>query len=239
MISSFAIVQNEGELIQYMLDSFVRISDLLDVLSIVDNDSSDDTLDIVYSYKDRLPIVIQRHSGLLEANHGVMRNLAMSKCRGDWILYADGDESWDTRFCDWLRTDEKEAYDIVDFFKYSTIGDCYHYTDGGGGASTRLFRNVEGVTFDDPIHTYPRMSANRKTMVSQDKALWFDATSCKSWESLYAKSMRYLWAYGKVVGIGNEEEYTGRVSNAHRLGIIREFEDATKARIFTGKGVRK
>ena len=238
MISTFAIVQNEGELIQFMLDSFVRIADIIDVLSIVDNDSSDDTLDIINSYKTRLPIVVQSFSGLQEANHGVMRNLAMSKCGGEWILYLDADETIDTRCSDWLRSNEKENADIWDFYKYSTINDCYHYTDGGGGASTRLFRN-RNSTFTQSIHTYPAGDISSKRCVGQDAALMFDATSCKSREALYAKSMRYLWAYGKVEGIGNEEEYTGRVDNANRLGIIREFGDDIKARIFTGKGMKK
>ena len=238
MISAFSIINNEQELVGYMLDSFARIVDLLDVLSIVDNDSSDDTLDIIHSYKDKLPIVVQRYSGLLEANHGVMRNLAMSKCRGDWILYLDADETIDTKFCEWLRTDIKEQADIWDIYKYSTIVDAYHYTDGGGGLSTRLFRNRDGVNFPQAIHTHPEGNLSTKRAISQSDALMFDATATKCHESLYAKGWRYRWAMGREAGIGNEEEYTGRVANAHRLGIIREFDDATKARIFTGKGVR-
>lgn len=238
MISAFCIANNEQELIGYMLDSFARIADLLDVLSIVDNDSSDDTLDIIHSYKDRLPIVVQRHSGLLEANHGVMRNLAMSKCRGEWILYADGDESWDTRFCDWLRTDEKESYDLIDIFKYSTIIDRYHYVEGGNGAATRLFRNVDGVHFNQRIHTMPLGNLPRKMMIPIDKAAMYDATAMKSPEALFAKGARYRWAMGREVGIGNEWEYVGRVNNAFGNGSIREFDDSMKQRIFTGKEIR-
>lgn len=240
MISGCAILLNEEELVQYMLDSFVAIVDQLHELSLVDNGSTDDTLDIVASYKGRLPIVIQYAPDL--RSHGALRNLALTKCTAPWIFYLDADESADQAFVDWIRhPDQWPDADIYDFYKYSTIADCYHFTWQGGGPCTRMFRNTPGVTFSQLIHTYPEGAGfGRKAMIGNENAgpLLFDGTHCKSVEAHWAKSYRYQWAMReKVEAIGGPTEYADRLATALSNGSVRELPDDIKKRIFTGRGV--
>lgn len=230
MIDAFLIVLNEEELLQYCLESFESITDLLGVVSIVDNGSSDASLDIINEFRSRLPIVLQRESS--HSHHGRLRTLALTKCKSEWIYYLDSDETHSRNMRDWMVSGAMEDADVWDFYKYTTIVDRFHYVDGGNGPSTRLFRNREGVHFPQNVHTEPTHADLQRKRVAQNVFLW-DHTACKSEEGLIAKGWRYQTHQG-TVGVGPWHEYTGRVANARRLGLTREHDEATKALIFTG-----
>src|SRR3990167_11388631 len=91
MIDCFAIIKDEEELLQYCLESFENIVDLIGVVSCVDNGSTDATLEIIDSFHTRLPIVLQRENR--HAHHGALRTLALEKCKAEWIYYLDSDET--------------------------------------------------------------------------------------------------------------------------------------------------
>lgn len=239
MISGFMKVMNEEELIQFALDSFVLIADQLDILSVVDNGSQDATLDIIDSYHNRLPIVVQSAPHI--QSHGTLMNMALEKCKAPWAMYLDGDETFDTAMVDWLRhPDRWPEASIYEFYKYSTIGDCFHYTHNGGGPSQRMFQNTPGVHFSQLIHTEPVAAGDgRKVMIGNmnDGPLLFDATATKSTEALWAKGARYQWgARAGVEAVGPLHEYVGRVADAYRNGSIREFPENIRARLITGQG---
>ncbi len=61
LLDVFSIISNEEELLPYCLESYASITDLLGTVSLVDNNSTDATLDIIESFRDRLPIVLQHH----------------------------------------------------------------------------------------------------------------------------------------------------------------------------------
>ena len=229
------ITLNEEELISYCLESFVSISDLLGILSVVDNNSTDSTLDILMSFRDRLPIVLQHHHE--DSNHGKMRTLALQPCHSEWILYLDGDESFTSDMHDWLLGGRLGGYDMFRFFKYTTILDRYHYVEGGNGHTQRLFKNKTGVHFPQEIHTEPQCPGGwggTDWLHEWNSPLLFDHTSCKSEEALWAKGWRYKWAFrAGIEAVGPEHEYTGRVLNTPD-STIREFPPEVKDRIFTG-----
>jgi len=230
MIDAFLICQNEEEMIGHCLDSFVSVADLLGVLSIVDNGSTDDTLPIIQSYMQRLPIALQseqRHS-----HHGDLRTLALAACRLSWIFYLDADETFSSDLRHWLLSTDLDRSDIWEFFKYTTILDRDHYVEGGNGPSQRMFRNLAGVHFPQNVHTEPTALGLSQKQIA-DGPLLFDHTACKSREALVAKGWRYQVHQG-TVGIGPWHEYIGRVDNAHRLGLVREFEPSIRERIFAG-----
>lgn len=236
MISGFMLSLNEEEVISYALDSFALVADQIDVLSIVDNGSSDDTLDIVDSYRDRLPIVVQSAPHI--QSHGDLRNLALTKCTAPWVWYLDADETVGGNFRDWLLSGEIEKCDLWEFYKYSTVGDCWHHA-GGGGPSQRLFRNLPGATFKQLIHTeISHHELYRKCMVPA--VFMFDHTSAKSREALWAKGMRYSWANrAGVEAVGPVHEYIGRIDDAYARGTIQELPENVRQYIFTGPGFVK
>jgi hypothetical protein len=230
-IDGFGILKNEEELVTGFMDCWWAIREVLGKLVLIDNGSSDCTRLIIDKYvKMGLPveIIVNRNT----PHHGEMRTQAVRQCTAPWIFYLDGDETTDNTMLDWLKSEECESADIIDFFKYSTIKDCYHFTEGGNGPSTRMFRNVPGVHFPQNIHTYPEAPAglDRKYMASP---LLFDATGCKSREALWVKGERYQWSQG-TIGIGGPREYIWRIETAYEQGNVVEFSDEIKAKIFTG-----
>lgn len=232
MIDGFIINLNEEELLPYCLESFALVADQLGVLSIVDNGSTDASMDIIDSFRTRLPIVLQRVVDT--PHHGNLRNMAIAPCKAPWIFYLDADETFTVDMRDWLLSDAREAADVWEFFKYTTIVDRYHYVEGGNGPCHRLFRNRGEVNFPQNIHTDPVYNfSHTKRYWGDHGPLLFDHTACKSREALWAKGWRYQWAWG-TEGIGPSHEYVGRVDNAHRLGLVREFEQGIRERIFTG-----
>jgi glycosyltransferase involved in cell wall biosynthesis len=233
LIDGFAIIKNEEEQVWFMLECYAQVRELLGTLSIVDNGSSDNTIHIVEHFqKAGLPIIIQ--SCVEVPHHGYLRDMALSKCKtSPWVFYMDADETWTVDMLAWLKSGIIEQRDIWDIFKYSTIHDCYHFTEGGNSPSTRIFRNLPGVHFSQEIHTYPQ-GVGLNTVGMMDGPLMFDHTGCKSREALWAKGQRYQWAFNKVVGIGPATEYVWRVDMAEQAGNIHEFPEDIKARIFTG-----
>lgn len=228
------ICQNEEELIQYTLESFASLGDLLGILSIVDNNSTDATLSIIESFRDRLNIVLQHERS--HSHHGAMRTKAMEPLTSPWIFYLDGDETFTSNFPDWLRSGEVEQANCWQIYKYTTIIDRFHYVEGGNGPTQRLFRNLPGRHFPQSIHTeptHPEFGSWRDV----PGVYMFDATACKSQEALWAKGQRYQWAFrDKVQAVGPSHEYVGRVDQAFNLYPERnvEFPDHIKPLIFTG-----
>jgi len=233
MVSGFIICRNEEELLQYCLESFASLGDLLDVLSVVDNNSTDATLDILRGWSTKLPIILQHEAG--HAHHGKLRELALSKCKPEsaWIYYLDADETHSLGMPEFFRGGRAEKSDIWEAQKWSTISDRFHHA-GGEGPAQRIFRNLPGVRFPQSVHTEPtHPQLQRKALIPN--VYLFDATSCKSEEALWEKGIRYAWAQREnVPGVGPFHEYTGRVEYARQHNTIRELPEEVKRLVFTG-----
>ncbi len=230
-IDAFVITQNEEELLPYCLESFASLGEHLGILSVVDNNSTDATLDIIESWRDRLPIVLQHHRA--DNHHGRMRTMALEPLTAEWVFYLDADETMTSNMAEWLSSSQAEQSTIWEFFKYTTILDRYHYVEGGNGPTQRLFRRA-GAYFPQDIHTEPTgpgLSIKRMA----EGVILFDHTACKSQAALWAKGWRYQWAVG-VPGIGPPHEYVGRVADALINHPDRNvaFPESIKRLIFTG-----
>lgn len=238
LLDVFSIVSNEEELLPYCLESYVSISDLLGVCSLVDNNSTDSTLDIIDSYRDKLPIVLQHHRE--NANHGVMRTKALQPCKSPYIFYLDADETFDSTMRDWLLSEQYKAWGLIGFFKYTTILNRFHYVEGGNGHTWRMFRNDPGANFPQEIHTEPQSPqgwGNSILLDPNNSPLLFDHTATKSWEALWSKGWRYRWAHDAgIPAVGREGEYIWRVETAlgPRKEFNKEFPEDIRRRIFTG-----
>jgi Glycosyltransferases involved in cell wall biogenesis len=238
LLDVFMLINNEEELVQYALESICAFGDLLGVVSLVDNNSTDASMQIVDSFRDKLNIVLQHHYE--DSNHGRMRNLALSKCTSEWIYYLDSDESFTSDFPQWLRSSDLNRSPSWKIYKYTTIIDCFHYVEGGNGPTERLFKNVPGVGFPQDIHTEPT-GRGLEYWLEVPNVLMFDHTACKSREALWAKGFRYQWAARKnIPAIGSAAEYINRVDDALINKPERNvpFNQEIRNRIFTGPGFR-
>ena len=231
-VDCFLIVRDEEELLQYCLESFESIVDLVGLVSVVDNGSTDATMDILDSFRTRLPLRVIRD--VADSHHGRLRSRALEPLTAPWIYYLDADETHSKNMRDWMANGAMEEADIWDFFKHSAIVDRYHYTENGGGPATRLFRNLPGVYFPQLIHTYPTHPGLQRKREAQGVFL-FENSACKSEEARWAKGYRYRFAFDqRVPGVGSESEYIMRNNEAIRLGTSRELDEAMKTLVFTG-----
>ncbi len=82
MITAIVIAKNEVMRIKTCLES---VRALADEIIVVDNGSTDKTLDIAKKYTDK----IIEFKG---QDFAILRNLAAEKASGDWVLYVDADE---------------------------------------------------------------------------------------------------------------------------------------------------
>ncbi len=86
MISLIATVYNEGRAVRDLLDSILEQTLPPDEIVIVDGGSSDDTLEHLRAYQDRLPLRVMVQPG---ANISQGRNRAVAEARGDIIAVTD------------------------------------------------------------------------------------------------------------------------------------------------------
>ena len=115
MISLIATVLNEGDSIRPLLQSIVAQSRQPDDIVFVDGGSADDTVAILRSYADRLPLRVLVEPG---CNISRGRNIAMAAASGDIIAVTDAGvqlhERWLERITDPLLRDD--TVDIVSGF---------------------------------------------------------------------------------------------------------------------------
>lgn len=81
MLSIIVIAKNEEEMIKACLESVKWADEVV----VVDNGSTDDTLKIAKKFTDNV-------FEFKEFDFAALRNFAMSKVSGDWVLYVDADE---------------------------------------------------------------------------------------------------------------------------------------------------
>ena len=97
MITVIVTVLNEGESIRQLLDSLAAQTRLPDEIVIVDGGSHDNTIAIIESYADRLPLRVLVEPG---CNISAGRNRAIAAANGDIIAATDAGVRLDTA---WLE----------------------------------------------------------------------------------------------------------------------------------------
>lgn len=148
-----AIVQDEEEIIHLMLGACEVLLPNLRSVVIVDGGSKDNTIDVINSWRDRLPIDLIGHPF---DNFCYQRNRALERCKADVIVgKADADLTWAVNLRERiveLYTHTATVFDCVCFF---SVIDAYHYWHEGGktGYATIFWKNV-GLRYVRPIHEY-------------------------------------------------------------------------------------
>lgn len=111
-ISAYCICFNAEKTIARAIESMIEQSDYLQQIVIVDDCSTDKSWEIISSYTNYPNIEILN----LKKNHGAVkaRNIAVSKCTGDWIAVLDADDYW-------LKDKIKFQVDLISRHKHTTL----------------------------------------------------------------------------------------------------------------------
>lgn len=148
MLSVIVIAKNEEKMIAPCLES---IKQLADEIIVVDNGSSDKTIEIAKRYTDK----IMSFEG---QDFAALRNKAAEKVVGDWILYVDADErvlsSLKEEILELVQNGDKSAYAIsrrnIIFGKEVSYGSYKH------DWVIRLLRKKDFDGWVGRVHEYPK-----------------------------------------------------------------------------------
>lgn len=160
-ITTHTIVKNEENWIWY---SLLSVKDLVSEMLVFDDKSSDKTLEIIKTIKDKK---IKVTTGDLRSPSDLTakRNEMLNKTRTDWFLLLDGDEVWDRdcfgKLLDFLEDCDEKIYGVVVNIR-NCIGDIYHYLPENAGnyqllgrkghLTIRAYRKLPGFSW---VGNYP------------------------------------------------------------------------------------
>lgn len=177
-LSICTVCQDEEEPIKWYLECCKKLSqdlgDLLHEVVIVDGGSKDNTIDIINSYKDSMPIkLLERPWDFTVAQ----TNFGLSFCTGDFTFLADADMTWTTNFGEIFKTGKFKKSNYWDFSLYFTAKDAYHYFPwSNGGPTIRLIKGGIKMKTDRKYHWCPE---GREGGIPVCPGMWMFENSCR------------------------------------------------------------
>lgn len=151
MLSVVVITKNEEDRLKACLESVKWADEII----VVDNGSKDDTLKIAKAYTDKIfQVTLQDFASI--------RNLAMEKTLGDWILFVDADE----RVLEPLKKEIEVMISFSDFSAYAisrkniVFGKEVRYGPFWPDWVIRLFKKSDFVSWTGKVHEYPKFKGN-------------------------------------------------------------------------------
>lgn len=147
MLSIVVLVKNEQDRIKACLESVKWADEII----VIDNGSTDDTIKIVKQYTDKIFKVSQQ-------DFSSVRNFAMEKTQGDWVLFVDADERVMKNLQDEIRTmissPDYSAYAISR--KNIIFGRKVSYTPFWPDWVIRLLKKSDFDKWVGKVHEYPK-----------------------------------------------------------------------------------
>lgn len=144
ILSCLILTKNNGKTIFYVLES---VKNMVDEIVVVDSGSTDNTLEIVQNYTDKI------YKRSLDS-FSKQRNYGIEKCSGDYILLLDSDEIVSENFSKVKRYLNK-GYQSLSFPRYNLISvdpleyviTIHHYRNW----QTRIIKNNGVAKYGDDI----------------------------------------------------------------------------------------
>ncbi|WP_078412215.1 glycosyltransferase family 2 protein [Priestia abyssalis] len=148
-VSAMYIVRNEEEFLPYSIRS---IYDAVDEIIVVDNASTDRTVEIAQSF-DKTKLIYCEERG----DFAKLRNLALEAATGEWLLKIDADEVF---YPDLITAMPKlisnKKIDVYTCWFYHLMGDFWHMQNTCDYDVRYyrpfLFRNHSGLRWEQKVH---------------------------------------------------------------------------------------
>ena len=151
MVSVIIITKDEQDRIKTCLESVKWADEIV----VVDNGSSDQTLEIAKKYTDKVVT-------FKDQDFSTLRNKGMEKASGEWILYVDSDE----RVLDPLRKEIEALITFSDCSAYAIsrkniiFGSEVKYKPFWPDWVIRLLKKENFETWVGSVHEYPKFKGN-------------------------------------------------------------------------------
>lgn len=147
---SFIIpVYNVEKYIESCLDSILEQEDVSKEIIVVDDGSTDKSLDILKKYKEKcddIVLVCQENQGA-----SVARNKGIELAKGTWISFVDSDDYLETNCIKYILENVSEDYDVVfaDYVNYTQTKVHRHsYGESELNFETEDFENFQRATLN-------------------------------------------------------------------------------------------
>lgn len=155
MISACIVNLNEAEKLEKCLKSLANFAD---EIIVIDLGSTDQTLKVCEKFAaivDKCKLTVYKHEKVPYVE--LVRNFAISKANGDWVLILDPDEVLTSDLKEELKKIEKEnKYDAVNIPRKNIFfGKWIRHTNWWPDKHIRFFKKGK-VEWFEKIHTYPK-----------------------------------------------------------------------------------
>jgi glycosyltransferase involved in cell wall biosynthesis len=150
-VSALYVVKNEDEYLPFSIRS---IYDAVQEIVVVDNGSTDRTVESITGF-DKVKLFFSEETSFCN-----LRNFALSKTTGDWVLIVDGDEVFYDGLKDRLDTlIRDETVDAYTCWFYQLMK-SYYYMQNHGDCDPifkkiHIIRNVPGLHYEGAVHERP------------------------------------------------------------------------------------
>lgn len=162
-LSVCTICQDEEEPIKWYLEACKHLAEncpSLNEVVLIDGGSKDNTIDVINSYKDKVPIkLLERPFDYT----GAQQNFGLEHCTGDFVYTPDADMTWTSNFPAIFNNGFFDKMNYCDFPMIYTAKDAYHwFHKWSNGVNMRLHKrgpkwirkfhvNLEGQTGGLPV----------------------------------------------------------------------------------------
>lgn len=218
-VSLCMVVYNEGHRI---FDSLFSVPDFVDEYVIVDQQSTDNTVDEINRLASQsgksVKVIEDKHWGYCEPS----RNLAHQESSGDWVIVLDADERLSATFiADVDRI--MDSYPGCRLQRSFYLSEEHHFT---GDTQYRFFPR-DNVRYLDELHTEPQAKAGF-VYATPYIAIWH----YKSWAEQVRDELQYERL---LLDNPSERNYDAKMSMNGHLFLLREIgypiEDALSGKL--------
>lgn len=233
-LSICSICQDEADIIQYFLNCCVFIyqrlpQDLKEVI-LIDGGSKDNTIEIIKSYQDKLPLTLIKYPF---DTFGQQKNRALEKATGDYILGLDSDMTISKNFVEVFQSNHFSRSAFWDFPMYFTVRDSYHFFHKWPrGVNMRLWKR--GPLFVKFFHE--RLKGQPSSCTVCNNVYVFEHSMRASDEALLNRGQRYQKFWQQMQDAGGNPGPVDRYVNSKHCSDseIGEFGTDIKTQIIEG-----
>ncbi len=154
-ISACVIIKNEEKNLPQYIEG---VKDIADEIIIADTGSTDNSLKILEELKAKYKLNLTIYYFEWINDFAAAKNFALSKAKGDWVIFLDADEYFDEEYRKKIRPFLKYVGDDKSVLGVSTPllnVDIYNNNEPISRSSQiRIFRNQEDLKFTGEIHEH-------------------------------------------------------------------------------------
>lgn len=226
-ISVCIIAKNEEKHIENLLKSVTLVAD--EIIVTLDSTSTDKTEEICRKYTNNIYKYVWNDTGF-----SGMRNFCMSKARGAWILFLDGDELIPTGTSKHIL-EAVQRTDVLAYlcsFKNWQDGDIEGVSKWELSENFRLFKNIPHLYFNGVVHeelseSVEKLMDNNKFKVDRLKGVFYNYGYLKDKNFVEKKHLFYGELLKRQLE-KNPNDFRAHMNYAVHLTHYKQYEEAEK-----------